>query len=261
MKKSSLFIFFLFVSVFSSAFGQNNIANLNIGEVYTYEGKVGRTLVPSISVAEISFEIAQAENKKDYLVKFEGKSKGTLVKLFSFSFFQTIQTVIDVEKFRVLKTTKKDQQKERIRESEAIFDYTDKKVTYTETDPKDAMRPPRKIASAIEDETQDLISGVYYMSRQQLTVGKTFTVNVSDSGLVYKVPVKVTAREKQNTVLGKVWCFRVEPEIFGENRLIERKGSMTIWITDDNKRIPVRTQITASLGKLDVKLKKITKKQ
>jgi hypothetical protein len=261
MKKNNLFVLLILVLSFSTSFAQNKVANLNIGEIYTYEGKVGRTLVPSISVADITFEVTQAENKKDYVVKFEGKSKGTLVKLFSFSFFQKIETTIDGDKLRVLKTYKRDQQKERIRESEAIFDYGEKKVTYTETDPNDKMRPPRKIASAIEEDTQDLISGIYAVTRQKLSVGKSFTVNVSDSGLVYKVPVKVTDRERINTILGKVWCFKVEPEIFGDGKLIEKKGSLIIWVTDDEKRIPVRTLVTASLGKLDVKLKKIEKKQ
>jgi hypothetical protein len=261
MKKKILFVLLLLIFSFTISFSQNKIANLNIGDVYTYEGKVSKKPFPSISVAEIIFEVASAENQKDYLVKFEAKSKGTLVKLFSFSFFQKMESTIDADKLRILKTVKRDQQKERVRDSEAIFDYTEKKVTYTETDPKDTMRPPRKIASAIEEETHDLISGVYYISRQNLVVGKSFNVNVSDSGLVYKIPVKVVGREQQNTILGKVWCFKLEPQIFGENRLVEGKGNMFIWITDDNKRVPVRTQITVSLGKLDVKLKKIDKKQ
>ncbi|MCU1289858.1 MAG: hypothetical protein JWN60_2087, partial [Acidobacteria bacterium] len=47
-----------------------------------------------------------------------------------------------------------------------------------------------------------------------------FEVSISDSGLVYKIPVRVTARELQKTIYGKIWCFRVEPEVFGTNRLI-----------------------------------------
>jgi len=57
--------------------------------------------------------------------------------------------------------------------------------------------------------------------------------------------------------LGKVWCFRIEPEVFGENRLIEQKGSMILWITDDSRRLPVRSQINANIGRIEVKLKKI----
>ena len=117
------------------------------------------------------------------------------------------------------------------------------------------MKPPRKIASAIPDQTHDIISGIYEIRLLPLAVGKTFDLTVSDSGLVYQVPVKVTARERQKTALGKVWCFRVEPQVFGPGRMIEKEGSMIIWITDDARRIPVRAQINASIGRIEIKLK------
>ena len=110
------------------------------------------------------------------------------------------------------------------------------KLSYVETDPQDMARPPRKVATPIEENTQDLISGIYMMRSLPLAVGKTFELNVTDSGLVYKIPVRVTAREQQKSILGKTWCFRVEPEVFGANRLIEKEGSMIIWITDDARR-------------------------
>jgi hypothetical protein len=120
------------------------------------------------------------------------------------------------------------------------------------------MKPPRKIASTIQDQTHDIISGIYALRLLPLAVGKTFDFTVSDSGLVYDIPVKVTGREIQKSVLGKVWCFKVEPQVFGPGKLIEKEGSMIIWITDDARRIPVRSQINAPLGKIEVKLRAVT---
>ena len=82
-------------------------------------------------------------------------------------------------------------------------------------------------------------------------------MSVSDSGLVYDIPVRVTAREQQKTILGKQWCFRIEPEVFGPNRLIEREGSMTIWITEDARRLPVRSVVNSPYGKIDIRLKAV----
>ena len=92
-----------------------------------------------------------------------------------------------------------------------------------------------------------------------LAAGKRFEISISDSGVVYKVPVAVTGREEQNTVLGKVWCFRLEPEIFGTGRLIEKTGKMILWMTDDDRHTPVRAQISAPIGRVDIKLKSATK--
>ncbi len=230
------------------------------GESLVYEGKFSKLLLRGIEVADLSFTVENISNSKNYLVKAEAKSKGTLAKLVGLDFAQNIQSIVSGENFAVLNTAKRDEQGDRVRESEAVFDYAAKKVTYVETDPNDLERPPRRVASPINIDTQDIVSGIYLIRRLPLAVGKTFELNISDSGLVYKIPVRVTAREQQKSVVGKTWCFRLEPEIFGENRLIEKDGNMIVWITDDARRLPVRAQIDLDIGKLEVKLRQINYK-
>jgi len=232
--------------------------SLFAGETLKFEGKINKMKI-SISVAELSFTAALAPNATDLLIKGEAVSKGTLTKLFRFSFLQQYNSTIDLNGFRILKTTKHDVQKERVRDSEAIFDYGQKRVTYVETDPKDVNRPPRRIASEIGDQVYDISAAIYGMRLMPLAAGKRFEISISDSGVVYKVPVAVTGREEQNTVLGKVWCLRLEPEVFGPGRLIEKTGKMVIWMTDDDRHTPVRAQISAPIGRVDIKLKSATK--
>jgi hypothetical protein len=258
MKLNVLLLILFICLVVGFSFAQPKSEPFAAGEKLTYEGKLSKSVLRGISVAELTFTVAKDSNEKNYLIKADAVSKGTLLKVFRFSFIQNIESVVDGELFRAAKTIKFDQQGDRIRRSEAVFDYKEKKVTYIETDPKDTMKAPRKIASSIEtNETQDIITGIYQLRRLPLAVGKSFELSVSDSGLVYKIPVNVTARERQNSILGKVWCFRVEPQVFGDGRFIEQKGSMIIWISDDAKRLPIRSVINASIGKLEVKLKKI----
>jgi hypothetical protein len=223
------------------------------GEVLTYEGKISR-IIQGMAIADLTFTVAQPEAGGNFVVKAEARSKGTLIKLFGFSFLQEIEsTFLPVGTAKL--TKKHDVQKERVRDSEAIFDYGERQVTYTETDPKDPMRPPRRIASEIGPETYDIVSAIYKLRMLPLSVGATFSMTVSDSGLVYKIPVKVTAREIQKTLFGKVACFRIEPDVFGPGRFIEREGSMIIWITADDRRVPVRSQVKAPFGKVEIKLK------
>lgn len=257
MKPKILFSFFLIISfctVFTFAQTQTKPA-FQIGETLTYEGNFSRLLLRGLDVAELNFKVEQIPDSENFLVKSEAVSKGTISKLFNFKFNQNIESVVDGEKMHILKTAKRDEQNDRIRTSEALFDYEADKVTYVETDPNDLARPPRVVASRIGENTQDFVSAIYMMRRLPLKVGETFEINVSDSGLVYKIPVRVTAREKQKSVVGKKWCFRLEPEVFGENRLIEKEGSMIIWITDDARRLPVRAHIYTEIGKFVVKLK------
>ena len=229
------------------------------GETLEYEAKFSR-IIRGISVAELNFNVEQIAANQDFLITSQAKSKGTLIKLFNFKFNLNIQSTVDDKSYRVKRTVKRDEQGRRVRESEALFDYAAKKVIYVESDPTDATRSPRQIASPITGDTQDFITGIYALRSLPLAVGKTFELKISDSGLVYKIPVRVTARELQKSILGKVWCFRVEPEVFGANRLIEDKGTMILWITDDARRLPVRAQINANVGRVEVKLKRISDK-
>jgi hypothetical protein len=263
MKSRFLFLILIFVTLVGHAVAQPAAvtAPFEIGETLTYDAKISK-IIQGISVAELTFTVGRGAENDNYLITGEARSKGTLIKLARYSFLQKLDSVARRSDLRALRTAKHDVQKERIRNSEAVFDYGERRVTYTETDPNEPMRPPRMIASDLNGDTHDLLSGIYYLRTLPLAVGKTFDISISDSGLVYKIPVRVTGRERLKTEIGRVWCFKVEPEVFGEGRMIEREGSMIIWITDDARRIPVRSQVKASFGnigtaKLEIKLKSV----
>lgn len=244
-----------------SAFAQPvTSGRMFVGETMRFDGKFNKVRI-SFSVAELTFESILAPNGNDLIIKGEAVSKGTLTKLFRFSFLQHYESTVDLgQNFRILKTTKHDVQKQRVRDSEAIFDYGQHRVTFVETDPKDPTRPPRRIASEIPDQINDMVSGIYSLRLMGLKNGDRLTLKVSDSGLIYEIPVNVTGREQVNTILGKTWCLRVEPDIFGTGRLIEtQNGKMVIWMTDDDRHIPVRAHINASMGKVELKLKSYQK--
>lgn len=225
------------------------------GETLEYEGKY-KKFGFSFGIAEMTFKVRMNEADGSYHVLSEARSKGTLAKLFNFSFYQKIESTVDSQTLQVTRSVKRDEQRDRIRDSEADFDYLLKRVTWTETDPNDPVKPPKRVASTITAETQDLVTGVFVLRGKDLAVGKKLMFKITDSGLVYDVPVKVTGREKEKTLFGKIDCWKVEPEIFGDGRVIEQKGSLTIWLTADERRIPVRAKLKTELGRVDIKLEK-----
>lgn len=225
-----------------------------VGERLTYKGELSK-VINGFDFGDLSFSIEPNGTSEGFTIRSEAKSRGTLLAILRFSFLQKYESVVASGSLRADRTVKYDQQKERIRESDTVFDYESGRVTFTERNPKTPLNAPRVIASAIKGDTHDVITGIYALRTLPLEVGKTFDMTVSDSGLVYTIPVKVTARELQRTIVGRVMCFRVEPEVFGKGRFIEDAGSMAIWITDTPSRIPVRSQIKTSLGKVDIKLK------
>ena len=222
------------------------------GERLTYEGKIHKFV--SITIGDMMFEVADVSRDKVRL-RVEARSRGTMLKLFRYSFFQTMDTTADPRDLHAFDSKKHDIQKDKIRDSVTTFDYDRKMVTWVEANPDEPARPPRTIASDLPGPTHDIVTGIYFLRTLPLRVGFTTTIDVSDSGLVYNIPIRVAARERQKTIFGNVWCWRVEPEMFGPGRFFEQKGSMQIWITDDPRHIPVRARVNAEVGKVDIKLK------
>lgn len=245
----------------AAAFAQSNGKNASpaarpfgIGERLTYHGELSK-IIRGIDLGDMSFVIAPNSTSSGFVIKSEAKSRGSLLAILRFSFLQKYESFVESETFRADRTVKYDEQKDRVRESDTVFDYSNQTVTFTERNPKNPTGAPRKIASGIKGDTHDIITGIYALRTMPLSVGSTFEVPVSDSGLVYSIPVRVTAKEIQKTALGKLLCFRVEPEVFGHDRFIEEKGQMVIWITDDERRIPVRSEIKTGFGRIDIKIK------
>jgi hypothetical protein len=228
-----------------------------IGEKLVYLVELSRLFLRGADVSDLTFQITATEPAAPDKIQFkaEAESKGVLLKLFSFSFLQKFDSTVHTSDYRILRTVRYDKQNERVRASEANFDYKRKMVIYREIDPKNAARPPRLISSALDAPVQDLVSAIYFLRRQPLAVGQDLNLKLSDSGLIYDIPVKITARERIKTVLGKVWTLRIEPELFGARRPLGGEGKITVWLTDDNRRLPVRSQVNASIGKIDIKLK------
>jgi hypothetical protein len=80
---------------------------------------------------------------------------------------------------------------------------------------------------------------------------------VSDSGQVYKIPIRVIERKRLKTVLGRVNTIRLDVELFGPRGMIENEGQFSIWFTEDARRVPVSARVKNEFGTFDIKLKKV----
>ncbi len=242
-------------------------------EQLVYEGEFTKLLLRGIDIAELRFKAtrpatvaASAEGdaqtavaSQPILLTTDVVSKGFFPKLFGANFHFHAESQVEPNAFYALRTTKTDEQGKRLRTSETIFDQNTKKVEYTERDPNNAAQAPRVITAALEGPTQDIVSAIYFLRTLNLTPGNSFTIPVSDSGRVFQVPATVVAeKKKMKSVVGKVSVVRIDIDMFGPGRPVEEgKGRMSIWVTDDERRIPIKARLSHDIGQLDITLKSI----
>jgi hypothetical protein len=189
------------------------------------------------------------------------RSRGFFTRLFNLHFRERVESIVDPASFTVQKTNRVDEHGKRMRVSEAIYDHAKQTVSWTERDPNNPNSEPRVVSNSFIGQVQDVLSAIYYLRTQPLEVGKTFDVTISNSGRVYQVPVRVMAKRRMKTVLGRVDTFQVDPQVFGADRLIRGEGQFSIWLVNDAKRIPARARIKTEYGTFDITLKKVIQNQ
>ena len=240
-------------------------------EELMFEAELSRGLLRKLDVAEFRLKAqrtsqtrpadspTQGGTQADTLVlTCDISSKGFFPRLFGLRFREILESTVDPISLSVQKSKRTDEHGKRIRSSEAIFDQAHGKVSWTEIDPKDPTRPPRVVASEFTGSVHDILSAIYYLRTQPLQVGKSFELPISDSGQVYKVPVRVLEKKRMKTVVGRVDALLIEAELFGQRGMIEGEGKFFMWLTDDARRIPVSVKIKSEYGTFDIKLKKFT---
>jgi Protein of unknown function (DUF3108) len=236
------------------------------GEELVYQAEFNKGLLHGVDVAEFRFK-AETERVStrgpsgDDPVIFrlvgDVASKGLFPRIAGFRFHEHVESTVDPGPFTVLRTSKLEEQGKRVRASEAVFDHEARKVIWTERDPNQSQ-PPRISALEFSEPIQDILTVIYFLRTQKLEVGKSFDVPLSDTGRVYRFSVAVVERKQIKTVLGRVNTVRVDPALFGENGLVRSRGSLSIWITDDNRRLPVKAQLKVDIGTFDIKLKRVS---
>ena len=101
---------------------------------------------------------------------------------------------------------------------------------------------------------QDVLSAFFYVRTLDLAPGKVYHVPAHSSRKTYDLRVIVHERERVEVEAGTWDCFVVEPVIEGEG-LFKHEGKLTLYLTDDEYRIPVMIKTKVPVGSIDVELK------
>jgi hypothetical protein len=236
------------------------------GEELVYQAEFNKGLLHGVDVAEFRFTATiepvptrGLAGNDPVIVRLVGDviSRGLFPRIAGFRFHEHVESTVDPDPFTALRTNKREEQGKRLRVSEAVFDHAARKVTWTEGDPNQSQ-PPRINELEFSEPIQDILTVIYFLRTQKLEVGKSFDVPLSDSGKVFRFAVAVVERKQLKTVLGRVSAVRIEPALFGENGLVRSRGSLSIWITEDSRRLPVKAQLKVDLGTFDITLKRVS---
>jgi len=98
-----------------------------------------------------------------------------------------------------------------------------------------------------------VLSAFYYVRTQPLPNGATLLLPTHDNKKSYDMEVKVHRRERVQVPAGTFDCVVVEPMLKSEG-VFKSKGSILVWLSDDERRIPVLVRSKVPVGSISVSL-------
>jgi hypothetical protein len=147
----------------------------------------------------------------------------------------------------------------RSRETKVTFDAERGKARSLERDlRKNVTIATREIE--IPPCVSDVIGGLYRLRRMNLPVGKSAEIPISDGKKSVVARIEAQQQESVDTPAGKFKTIRYEAFLFN-NVLYRRSGRMFIWLTDDERKVPVqiRFRLSFPVGTVTLQLEKTEK--
>jgi hypothetical protein len=117
---------------------------------------------------------------------------------------------------------------------------------------KDNLNGDRRVIP-ISPSTIDTLSSFYFVRTLKMEVGKSIFLTILDNMKVWNVEVQVLRKEKIKTKLGSFDTIVIKPLMQSEG-IMDRKGDMYIWLTDDHRLLPVKMKTKVKVGSITATL-------
>jgi hypothetical protein len=114
----------------------------------------------------------------------------------------------------------------------------------------------KKKSMAMPSYVQDIVSGMFYartIDFNSAYVGQTFPIDIYLDQKIYNLKFKYVGKEVIRTDVGKVRCIKLQPQLVVD-RVFKDEDDMTIWVSDDLNKVPIRVQADIYVGSLKVDL-------
>ncbi|MGC2064091.1 MAG: DUF3108 domain-containing protein [Thermodesulfovibrionales bacterium] len=133
------------------------------------------------------------------------------------------------------------------KDKEVIFDSVKAKAFYI-----DHLEDERKEFD-LPGAVFDPLSSFYQIRSMHLEVGKSAYIKIFDSKKVYDAEVQVLRKERIQGPLGEVDTLVIKPIMKSEG-IFYQKGEMLIWVSDDDRKIPLRMKSKIKIGSVTATL-------
>ncbi len=210
--------------------------------------------LPTISAGELTVQFhnhGKHEGKPAYKITLRAVSSGILPKLTGITVDDSFESIVDASEFCSRQMTKKLREGKRHRDIFLSFNPGSGKGHYRAFDV--SQNPPVRLK---DDEVknvpacvQDILSAIYLTRLKELKLGDKYPLTLSDDGEIKQVEVNVRKKEPVEAAAGRFQALRLET-ISVVGALFKGGGTFLVWLSDDERKVPVKFEAKVKLGKV-----------
>ena len=160
---------------------------------------------------------------------------------------------LDIERPLTHRFEQHNQEGKYILDQTVVYDWKNMKFHNTELV---KGRDPKNEDGTLTLPAVDVLSSLYLTRAKTLTEGAEFSLDVH-SGRDWPLLVKVLKREKVKVAAGEFDCFMVEPFIKERCLFVQKGKKLQVWLTADERKIPVLMKAEIFIGHIKAELTKI----
>ena len=237
----SLMLFFVLMS-----FAPQKPASYDVGEWLKFRIHYGFV---DAGIATIEVSESVKDNKKVYHAIGKGYTIG-ISRLF-FKVDDNYESYFDKLTNKPYQFVRKIDEGGYVKNQEGFFDQTSNKVIVKD------YKNNKETTVSVSENVQDIVSSFYYLRNHpnvdRLKPGESIMIDMFFDNEVFKFKLKFIGKENIKTKFGTAPTLIFRP-IVQSGRVFKEDESLTVWISDDENKIPLRIKAELMVGSLKADL-------
>lgn len=242
MKKVIAFV--LIISTFG--FSSQKERAFDVGEWYKFRIHYG-----FINAGYATLEVKEAVRNNKKVYHAVGKGYTTGMSRFFFKVEDLYESYFDKETGKPYQFVRKIDEGGYRKDQEGFFNQENNKVLVKDYKNKSEQTYP------VTENVQDIVSTFYYLRNypaiDRMKPGESVAVDMFFDGEITKFKLKFLGNEDIDTKFGVVPCMIFRP-LVQSGRVFKEEESLTVWISDDDNKIPLRIKASLAVGSLKADL-------
>lgn len=204
-----------------------------------------------VNAGYATLEVKEALLHNEKVFHLIGKGQTTGISRFFFKVDDLYESYIDEKTFVPYQFLRKINEGGYTKNQEGFFIPQQNKITV-----KDYKHKTEK-TFVIPKNTQDILSAFYYLRNfatiDDIKPGEYVAIDMFFDEETTKFKLKFIGRENIKTKFGTVASMIFKPYVFS-GRVFKEQESVTVWISDDENKIPLRIQADLLVGSIKADL-------